>query len=152
MEVFGIMLEEWQVWVVLGILCLIAEIFISGFVAASISAGFFSGALASGLGLDVKWQLIFFSIGAAITFFGIRPIILKYGYKDSESVRTNADSLIGRKGRISEEVDASKGSGRISVDGDDWKAVSEDGSVIENGARAEIIDRDSIVMVVKKLN
>ena len=70
--------------------------------------------------------------------------------KKSKDVKTNAEALIGRKGIVSERIDAAQHTGRVAVDGDDWKAVSADGSVIEKGVEVEILKLDSIILTVKQ--
>ena len=51
---------------------------------------------------------------------------------------------------MSERIDAGQHTGRVAIDGDDWKAVSEDGSVIEKGTPVVIVKMDSIIVTVKK--
>ena len=58
--------------------------------------------------------------------------------------------LIGRKGIVSERIDATQHTGRVAIDGDDWKAVSDDGSVIEKGTTVEIVKLESIIVTVKQ--
>jgi membrane protein implicated in regulation of membrane protease activity len=70
--------------------------------------------------------------------------------KKSKNVKTNAEALIGRKGIVSERIDATQHTGRVAIDGDDWKAVSDDGSVIEKGTEVEILKLDSIILTVKQ--
>ena len=70
--------------------------------------------------------------------------------RKSKDVKTNADALIGRKAVVSERIDASQHTGRVAVDGDDWKAVSADGTVFEKGETVEIVKLDSIIVTVKK--
>ncbi|MDR2936915.1 MAG: NfeD family protein, partial [Rikenellaceae bacterium] len=63
---------------------------------------------------------------------------------------TNADALIGRVGRVSHAVDNAAGIGRVTIDGDDWRAVSSDDTVvIPVGQPVEVVHRDSIVLTVK---
>ena len=152
MEIFGISMEEWQVWVLLGIVMFIVEIFTPAFVAACLGIGFVFGGLASGLNMGYSMQLVFFSVGTAGSFFLIRPFILKVGYKGSEKVKTNADSLIGRVARVTENIDPAKGTGYVAVDGDHWKAVSATNEAIETGSQVTITQRDSIVVTVVKNN
>ena len=40
-------------------------------------------------------------------------------------------------------------SGRVAIDGDDWKAVSEEGILIEKGKEVVVVAIDSIVLTVK---
>jgi membrane protein implicated in regulation of membrane protease activity len=75
---------------------------------------------------------------------------MKIGYKGVENMKTNADSLVGKVGKVIEAIDDSKGTGYVAVDGDQWKAVSIDGTCIEIGTKVEITARESIVVTVKK--
>lgn len=149
MEIFGIQLEVWQVWVLLGILAFILEIFTPAFVAACLGIGLILGGVAAATGLNYTWQLVFFSIGTAFSFFAIRPLILKVGYKMSGGVKTNADSLIGRKGKVTETIGSDEGNGYVAIDGDVWRAVSETGEKIKKGNKVEVISRDSIIVTVR---
>ncbi|MFY0672665.1 MAG: NfeD family protein [Bacteroidia bacterium] len=151
MELFGIPLEEWHIWILLGVLFFIIEIFTPAFVAACLGIGFLFGGLASALELSYTIQLIFFSVGTAASFFLIRPFILKIGYQNADKVKTNADSLVGKKGKVVEEINSAKGTGYVAVDGDQWKAVSSNNEVIELNSQVEILSRDSIIVTVKKL-
>ena len=72
--------------------------------------------------------------------------------KKPKDVKTNAEAIIGRKGVVSERIDGEQHTGRVAIDGDDWKAVSEDGAVIEKGTNVEIVKLDSIIVTVRKCN
>ena len=76
--------------------------------------------------------------------------MMKFLDRKSKDVKTNADALVGRKAVVSERIDATQHTGRVAVDGDDWKAVSADGSVIEKGTEVEIVKLDSIILTVKQ--
>ena len=54
----------------------------------------------------------------------------------------------GREAVVSERISAADNTGRVAIDGDDWKAVSSDGSVIEKGIRVIILDVDSVILKV----
>jgi membrane protein implicated in regulation of membrane protease activity len=151
MELFGIPLEEWHIWILLGVLFFIIEIFTPAFVAACLGIGFLFGGLASALELSYTIQLIFFSVGTAASFFLIRPFILKIGYQNADKVKTNADSLVGKRGKVVEEINGAAGTGYVAIDGDQWKAVSADNEIIENNSQVEILSRDSIIVTVKKI-
>jgi membrane protein implicated in regulation of membrane protease activity len=77
---------------------------------------------------------------------------MRFLEKRSKDVKTNAEAIVGRKGIVSERIDAAQHTGRVAIDGDDWKAVSEDGSVIENGQTVEIVKLDSIILTVKPVH
>jgi membrane protein implicated in regulation of membrane protease activity len=142
-------MEVWQILVTLGIIAFIAEIFTAGFISGSVGIGFFFAAAGSYFDLELKWLILLFSLGVALTYFLIRPVILKIGYRNS--VKTNRDALIGRTGIVTEEIDNRQDKGRVKVDGDDWKARVAGEEVIPAGANVKIIAIESIVLIVEPL-
>lgn len=56
---------------------------------------------------------------------------------------------MGRIGRVSEAIEQG-GYGRVAIDGDDWKAVSADGSYIPLGQNVRVVGRESIIITVEK--
>lgn len=143
-------MEIYQYWLIAAILLVIFEICSATFGAICFAIGAGVSALAAGLGANFTWQIVIFAAVSLLTFVFLRPFIMKFMDRKSEDVKTNADALIGRRGIVSERIDAEQHTGRVAVDGDDWKAVSEDGSVIEKGTSVEIVNRESIIITVKQ--
>lgn len=145
-----LIITSWHIWLIIAILLVIIEICTAAFgsICFAIGAGF--SAIAAGLGAGLTWQIVIFAVVSLLTFVFLRPFMLKFMDSKSKNVKTNADALVGRKAVVSERIDASQQTGRVAVDGDDWKAVSEDGSVIEKGTPVEIVKLDSIILTVKQ--
>ena len=144
------MLEYYQIWLIAAIVLVIVEILTAGFGSICFAIGAALAALAAGLGVNsIVWQIVIFAVVSLLTFIFLRPVVIRFLDKKSKDVKTNADALVGRKGIVSERIDATQHTGRVAVDGDDWKAVSEDGSVIEKGAEVKIVKLDSIILTVK---
>ena len=143
-------MEIYQYWLIAAILLVIFEICSATFGAICFAIGAGFSALAAGLGANLTWQIVIFAAVSLLTFVFLRPFMLKFMDRKSKDVKTNADALIGRRGIVSERIDEEQHTGRVAIDGDDWKAVSEDGSVIEKGASVEIVKRESIIVTVKK--
>ena len=142
-------MQVYQIWLIAAFVLVIVEILTAGFGSLCFAIGAALAALAAGLGLSVTWQIIIFAVVSLLTFIFLRPFVMKFLDKKSKDVKTNAEALIGRKAIVSEQIDASQHTGRVAVDGDDWKAVSADGSVIEKGSEVEILKLDSIILTVK---
>ena len=144
-------MEIYQLWLTAAIILVIIEICTAGFgsICFAIGAGF--SALVAGLGGNFVWQIIVFAVVSLLTFIFLRPVVIRWLDRKSKEVKTNVDALIGRKGIVSERIDAIQHLGRVAIDGDDWKAVSADGSVIEKGTSVEIVNRDSLILTVKRL-
>ena len=140
---------EYYYWLIAAIVLVIVEICTAGFGALCFALGAAFSALVSGLGGSFTWQILVFVVVSLLTFIFLRPGVVRFLDKKSKDVKTNAEAIIGRKGIVSECIDASQHTGRVAIDGDDWKAVSEDGSVIEKGTDVEIIKLDSIIVTVK---
>ena len=143
-------MEGYLIWLIVAIALVIFEICSATFGAICFAIGAGFSALAAGLGASITWQIIIFAIVSLLTFVFLRPFMLKFMDKKSKDVKTNAEAIIGRRGIVSERIDAEQHTGRVAIDGDDWKAVSEDGSIIEKGVSVEIVKMDSIIVTVKQ--
>lgn len=143
-------MEVYQIWLIVAIILVILEIATAGFgvICFAIGAGF--SALIAGLGGNLTWQIVIFAVVSLLTFIFLRPVVMRFLEKKSKDVKTNAEAIVGRKGVVSERIDATQHTGRVAIDGDDWKAVSEDASVIEKGQTVEIVKLDSIIVTVKQ--
>jgi membrane protein implicated in regulation of membrane protease activity len=115
-------LEIWHIWIILAVILLIVEIFTPAFLAACLAIGCIFAGISSSMAFGVKIQLLAFSIGTLISFFGVRPFILKYGHKKSGDLKTNVDALVGKSGKVTVTIDNFQNQGRVTVEGDDWKA------------------------------
>ena len=141
---------DYYYWLIAAIVLVIIEVCTAGFGALCFAIGAAFAALASGFGGGIVWQIVAFVVVSLLTFIFLRPVVVKFLDKKSKNVKTNAEALIGRKGIVSERIDATQHTGRVAIDGDDWKAVSDDGSVIEKGTEVEILKLDSIILTVKQ--
>ena len=143
--------EPWHIWIIITILLFIVEIFAPTFLAACLGIGCLLSGLFSYFDFGVRVQLVAFSIGTLGSFFGVRPFMLKYVHSRSQKVRTNVDALIGKVGRVSVPIDNCKNEGRVSIDGDDWKAESVNDIIINAGEKVEIVSINSTIMTVKPI-
>lgn len=142
-------MEIWHIWIIVGLAFIILEIFTPGFAVACFSIGAAVSAILSACGCTFIWQLVGFVTATALALIFVRPVLVKMiSHKDKTT--TNADAIIGRKCRVCQTIDPVSGKGRVAIDGDEWKAVSNDGSLIEKGETVEVIGRDSLIITVKK--
>ncbi len=144
-------LIPWYIWLIVAIVCVIVEIFTSGFAVICFSFGAAGAAVCAACGLSFAWQLAALTLFSALAFVFVRPFIIKHLYTKKE-VKTNADALIGRTARVTEEVNVAQNTGRVAIDGDDWKAVAQNAEdVIPVGQQVEIVSRESIILIVSPL-
>ena len=141
-------MEVWHIWVIAALVLVVAEIFTQGFAVFCLALGAGAAAVASACSAGIEGQLIWFSVVTLVSFVAVRPLLLKVFRKASPGRASGVDALRGREAVVTERIDASDNTGRAAVDGDDWKAVSVDGSVIEKGTKVTVVDVDSVVLKV----
>ena len=142
----------WQIWLLVAAVFVVIEIFTSGFAVACFSVGCVFGAILAACDLSLTWQVVAFAIGTFLAFLLIRPVVMKYLDKKTNDnhVKTNMDNIIGKMAVVTERIEEN-GYGRIKIDGDDWKAKTDNGSAAEVGEKVEIVSYESIILTVKKL-
>jgi len=141
--------QDWHYWFAGTFLFFVLEIFVPGFIMGSIGLGCLLAACGALLGCPLWMNII---LGIAGFFVGIsmlKPILNRFG--KPVTIKTNAEGLIGKTGNVIEKIDPETGHGRVRIDGDDWRAVSEDGFAIEKGCAVEIVAFESIVITVRKI-
>ncbi len=145
-------MEIYQIWLLIAAVFVVIEIFTSGFAVACFSVGCAFGAILAACDLSLTWQVVAFAVGTFLAFVFIRPIVMKYLDKNTNDtgVKTNMDNIIGKTAVVTEKIDEN-GYGRVKIDGDDWKAKTNDGSEAEVGTKVEIESFESIILTVKKL-
>ena len=100
-------------------------------------------------GVGKYGQLAAFFTVSCVLFFFTRPVALRY--VNQKTVKTNVDELIGKKVTVTEDVDNDRAAGTAVLDGREWTARSADGSVIEAGALAEIMEIQGVKLIVRKI-
>lgn len=142
-------MEPYFYWLIAAIVLVLIEIFTAGFAVICFAIGALAAAIVAACGAGINWQLAAMIAVTFAAFVFVRPFALRLLNKKKDELPTNADALVGRKAIVSETIDVDQNTGRVAIDGDDWKAVSASGERIEKGTRVEIVSRDSIILTVK---
>jgi len=142
-------IEIWHIWIIVAIIFFILEIFSPTFLAASIAIGYISAGIFAHFDFGIKIQLIAFSLGTILSFLAVRPFMLRYAHKKNQHIKTNVEALIGKVGKVTIAIDNSKNQGRAMVEGDDWRAETEDDSIINVGEKIEVLKINSTILIVK---
>ena len=142
-------MEIYVVWLITALVLLIVELFTASFGVVCFSFGAAAAGLAAYCGLSTMWQLLIFSVVSFIAFVFVRPFVVKFLLKKKDEVLTNADAIVGRIAVVTEEINPEKNTGRVKIDGDDWKAESS--NIIPVGEKVEVISRESIILNVKSI-
>ena len=141
----------WQVWAVMAVICLILEMTAGDFFIICFSIGAVFAAITALVGGNIYWQLLLFAVFTLISLFWVRPFAQRYLHKGEDNRVSNADALLGRQGRVVEAVQAD-GFGRVQIDGDIWKAVTNEPTDIPAGKNVRVVGRESTIITVETLN
>ena len=115
---------------------------------------FAGGAIAAFLlslaGAGTNAQLSVFAVVSFVLLFFTRPWAMRH--VNSHATKTNADSLIGRQARVTEEINNLSGTGSAVINGLEWTARSEkDDSVYPVDAVVEICAIRGVKLIVKNV-
>lgn len=138
----------WQLWAVVAVVCLILEMMAGDFFIICFSIGSLFAALVAAMGGGIYLQLTAFAIFTLVCLFWLRPFAKRYLHKGEDARISNADALLGRKGRVVDTVKAG-GYGRVQIDGDVWKAVTTGERDIPEGTTVTVTDRVSTIITVE---
>jgi len=133
------------------VICLILEMTAGDFFIICFSIGAVFAAITALIGGNIYWQLLLFAIFTLISLFWVRPFAQRYLHKGEDNRVSNADALMGRQGRVVESVKAD-GFGRVQIDGDIWKAVTNEPQDIVAGKNVRVVGRESTIITVETLN
>jgi membrane protein implicated in regulation of membrane protease activity len=87
-------LEPWHVWTIIALCLFIGEVFVPGFLLASLAIGAMAGGVAHQFMGDLGWGIGGFAVGAGISLLLIRPYVAKM-LGPEESARFGADNMVG---------------------------------------------------------
>lgn len=136
-------------WLLFAIALGMLEAFTVDLVAIWFAIGATVAIIPAMLGLSFWIQLVVFLIVSLLTLAFTRPVA-----KDVLKVRktsTNADSVIGMVGIVTEEIDNLEERGRVRVNGLDWSARSDDGAPIARSERVLIKGIQGVKVIVERV-
>lgn len=101
-------------------------------------------------GFSVRIQLVAFLAVSFVLLIFTRPFASKF--INSGTVKTNADSLIGKKARVTAEIDNGKSTGAATLGGQEWTARAvDDGTVIPAGETVIVREIRGVKLMVERV-
>lgn len=142
-------MEQIIFWLVLLIVLLVVEMATLGLTTIWFAGGAFVAILAALLNAPILVQIILFFLVSVILLVFTRPIAVKYFNRDR--VRTNVESIVGRQGIVTGEINNLLGQGQVVINGQEWSARNaDDGSVIPAGAVVTVVAVSGVKLMVSK--
>ena len=141
-------MEDYFYWFIAGIVLLIFELFVPGLVMVFFGVGALIAGLAAWM-FEMSWQveILIFLVSSILSLIFMRKYLLEKMAKKDKS--GEVEDIIGENAMVTETIYPNRG-GKIKFHGVDWKADAE--VEIEQGKLVEIIDKRSIVLIVKPID
>lgn len=136
-------------WLVCVVIFAVAEIATMGLTTIWFAIGSLVALFLALFGANVWIQVIVFILVSLVMILFTRPIAVKYF--NTDRVRTNAESLIGRQAIVTQAIDNLHATGKVMVAGQEWTARSDqDDILIEEGAVTDILAINGVKLIVKE--
>lgn len=134
------------IWAIVLIVMIIAEFMTQQLVSIWFVVGSAVALMASLTSISFTVQFIIFLVVSIIALVLTRPFVKKIISK--EKTKTNADMVIGNIATVIETISLEDGTGRVKINGLDWKASSD--THIEVGEKVKVIRIEGVTLIVEK--
>lgn len=137
----------WQFWLIVAGICLVIEIATVGFLVFWFGIGALFAMITSFFTDNLIIQTVVFILSSTVLLFFTRPFVNKFSPK--EKVKTNAFSIIGKKGIVTQTINPITGEGQVKIGSEVWSAKSSEDAKIEKGLEVEVLDIDGVKAIVR---
>ena len=141
----------WVFWLIAAGVFFIVEMATIGFLSFWLGIGALL-AMATSFFVDsiIVQSIVFLSSSTLLIIF-TKPLVNKF-IKVPKEIKTNAYSIVGKKGIVVSKINNTDGSGQIKIDGEVWSAKSMNDEEIEKNTEIEITEIDGVKAIVKKVS
>ena len=133
----------WQLWLILCGFFLVLEMITAGFFVFWFGIGSIFAMITSFFTDNLIIQTAVFVITSTILLFFTKPFVEHY-LRKGKLVATNAFSIIGKVGIVTEDINTNEGTGQIKIEGDIWSAKSDGDKIIPAGTDVMIYKIDGV--------
>ncbi len=141
-------------WIILGVILIIAEIFTLGFVLFWFGIGALAAALSGLLGFGFGVQfLVFAVVSIALTALSRTILVNYFSHDETNQIRTGVDSLPGQIGTVTISSKGALNEGAVKVFGSTWTAFPVDGeNLLNEGEKVEVVRVQGSSIYVQKVD
>ncbi len=115
-------------WLIGMVVLVIIECISMGLTTIWFAAGALVAAIAAALGANLVVQIVLCILVSVLLLLFTRPWAM--AYLNNRTVKTNSDSLVGKTGIVSIDINNIKSEGQIQIRGNYWTARSADDNVV----------------------
>ncbi|MBM4398857.1 MAG: NfeD family protein [Candidatus Cloacimonetes bacterium] len=142
-------MDAWQIWMIIGILCIVIEIFDPAFFFLSLGAAAIITGLLSLVIPSTPLQILVFAVLSFLAFLSMR----KMGKKLLSTAKsdTNVFALKGKKGMVTKEI-SEQNKGYVKIGGEEWPALEKNNKSVPVNAKIVVVDIEGNKLIVESVN
>ncbi len=137
----------WHYWLIASGIFFVIEILTVGFLIFWLGIGALIAMIVSFFIDNLIIQTAVFVISSTILIFATKPLVNKF-VKNKDSIKTNVDSLVGKTGIVTKNIDSLNQVGQIKVGGETWSAIGDNGINIEKGTQIIVKEIKGVKAIV----
>lgn len=141
-------MEPFVVWLILGVIFIIGEILTPTFFLFWFGIGAFVASAIS-IAFGTLIQVVSFIVVSGLLVILTRPLTKKLTKEQPRKI--HIDEIIGKIGTVIETINNEQGKGLVKINGDTWRAYSNDNSILQEGEKVKILKVEGAHVVVEKL-
>lgn len=143
----------WWIWIVVGLGLIMGEFFTPDFYLSCVGVGAIVAGIVGVLGENlIIWQVVVFAV-VSVALLPFANKLAKW-VKQRTPGGVGSERYIGQVGVVTEEINNLKNTGRVRLEGDDWRAeAAEENAIInpEEKVRVESV-RGTKLVVARRLS
>lgn len=139
----------WYVWLILAGIFVIGEVITSGFLIFWLALGSLIAMVVSFVTDNIIIQTTVFLISSVILILATKPLIKKFA--NTETVKTNVQSIIGKKGLVTKDISSINSTGQVKIDGELWSAIGMNDMDISKGTEVKIEEIKGVKVIVSPI-
>ena len=138
------------VWTALFIIFVGSEVVSLGLTTIWFAIGSVAGLVCAALDLPIWVQGLAFFAVSIVTLIFTRPIAKRH--LSNKISDTNIDSLLGKEGIVTEDIDNLQSTGTVALNGLEWSARTENnGVVIEKNSKVRVKNIEGVKLIVEAI-
>ena len=136
----------WYIWLILAGVFVIGEVLTSGFLIFWFGLAALIAMAVSFITDNIIIQTTVFLISSVILILATKPLVKKFA--KVETTKTNAFSLIDKKGIVTKDISSINSTGQVKVEGELWSATGENDIEIPKGTEVKIKEIKGVKLIV----
>ena len=136
----------WYIWLILAGVFVIGEVLTAGFLIFWLGIASLIAMGVSFVTDNIIIQTTVFLISSVILILATKPLVKKFA--KVETTKTNAFSLIDKKGIVTKDISSINSTGQVKVEGELWSATGENDIEIPKGTEVKIKEIKGVKLIV----